>query len=110
VGLVSGGLSEGGTQLSWSLGFHALRVPVSGGRGFPCDVLAAKGGDRRAYEVKVTKEKALYLYPEDLKGLVEFCRSFGFQAHVAVRWKGKRKNPWTFKKIDEEKPLKIVRE
>jgi len=40
----------GGTQLSWSLGFHALRVPVSGERGFPCNVLAAKGGDRRAWK------------------------------------------------------------
>jgi len=80
-------------ELLSRLGFHSLRVPVSGGRGFPCDVLAAKGGDRRAYEVKVTKERFLYLYEGDLRGLVEFCQSFGFQAYIAVRWKGKKKNP-----------------
>lgn len=91
-------------------GFYAVRVPVSGGRGFPCDVLAAKGGDRRAYEVKVTKERSLYLYEEDLSGLVEFCESFGFQACIAVRWKHAKKNPWTFKQVNEAKPLKIARE
>ena len=24
-------------------GFYAVRAPISGGRGFPCDILAAKG-------------------------------------------------------------------
>lgn len=91
-------------------GFYAVRVPVSGGRGFPCDVLAVKNGDRRGYEVKETREGVLYLYEEDLSGLVEFCRNFGFQAYVAVRWKYARKHPWTFKQIGEAEPLKIVRE
>ena len=89
--------------------FFAVRVPISGGRGFPCDVLAAKGEDRRAYEVKVTKEKAIYLYEKDFKGLIEFCQSFGFQAYIAIRWKHARKKPWTFKQIDEAKPLKITK-
>ena len=64
------GLSSraGAGRLAKALGFYAVRVPVSGGREFPCDVLAAKGDDGRAYEVKVTKERSLYLYEEDLKG------------------------------------------
>ena len=90
-------------------GFYAVRVPVSGGRGFPCDVLAAKGEDKHAYEVKSTKEKTLYLYKKDIKSLIEFCRKFGFQAYVAVRWKYKKKNPWTFIKVNQAKPLKITR-
>jgi len=73
-------------------------------------VLAAKGGDRRPYEVKVTKKRSLYLYEEDMEGLVEFCQSFGFQAYIAIRWKHARKKTWTFKQIDEAKPLKIFRE
>ncbi len=63
-----------------------------------------------AYEVKVTKTKTLYLYGEDVKPLIEFCRNFGFQAYVAVRWKYARKHPWTFKQIFEAEPLKIVKE
>ena len=72
-------------------GFYAVRVPVSGGRGFPCDVLAAKGEDKRAYEVKLTKKKVLYLYEEDIRPLLEFCQRFNFQAYVAVRWKYQKK-------------------
>ena len=90
-------------------GFYAVRVLVSGGRGFPCDVLAAKGEDKRAYEVKSTKEKTLYLYKTDTEPLIEFCRKFGFQAYLAVRWKYKKKNPWTFIQINEAKSLKITR-
>lgn len=90
-------------------GFYAVRVPVSGGRGFPCDVLAAKGEDKRAYEVKSTKEKTLYLYKKDIEPLIEFCRKFGFQAYVAVRWKYKKKNPWKFISLRKIKPLKIFR-
>jgi len=89
--------------------YYAVRVPVSGGRGFPCDILAAKDGDRRAYEVKATREKALYLYEEDLKPFIEFCRRLGFQAYVAVRWKYKKKNPWTFVQVNEIRPIKISR-
>ena len=59
--------------------------------------------------MKVTKKKTLYLYEEDMEGLVEFCQGFGFQAYIAVRWKYARKKPWTFKQIDEAKPMKIVR-
>lgn len=90
-------------------GFYAVRVPVSGGRSFPCDVLAAKGRDKRAYEVKTTKKKILCLHEENIKPLVEFCRKFDFRAYIAVRWKYKKKDPWTFIEINEAKPLKITR-
>lgn len=74
-------------------GFCAVRVPVAGGGGFPCDVLAAKGEDRCPYKVKLTKKKALYLYEKDVKPLLEFSEKFDFQAYVAVRWECKKKNP-----------------
>lgn len=90
-------------------GFYAVRVPVSGGRRFPCDVLAAKGEDKRAYEVKTTREEVLYLYEKDAKPLIEFARNFSFQAIIAVRWKYKKQNPWTFVRITKAKRLKITR-
>ena len=90
-------------------GFYAVRVPVSGGRSFPCDVLAVKNEDRRAYEAKTTKRKVLYLYEKDIKPLVEFSQKFSFQAYVAVRWKYKKKKPRTFIKVNQVKPLKITR-
>jgi Holliday junction resolvase len=90
-------------------GFYTVRVPVSGGRGFPCDVLAAKGDDKRAYEVKSTKEKVYYFYEDDIEPLLEFSKKFDFQAYIAVRWKYKKRNPWTFAEVTEVKPLKIYR-
>ena len=90
-------------------GFYAVRAPVSGGRGFPCDILAAKGEDRPGYEVKVTKEEVLYLYKNDIEPFVEFCGKLGFQAFLAVRWKYRKKDPWTFIQIDEAKPVRVSR-
>lgn len=90
-------------------GFYAIRIPISGGRSFPCDVLASKGEDRRAYEVKLTKLTAYHFYEDDIKPLLEFCQNFNFQAYVAVRWKYKKKNPWTFRRIDEVASLRIAR-
>ncbi|HDO20264.1 MAG TPA: hypothetical protein ENG81_01905, partial [Candidatus Bathyarchaeota archaeon] len=88
-------------------GFYVVRLPISGGRGFPCDVLAAKGDDRRAYQVKDTAGSRVYIKEDDVALLLNFSRAFGFKAYVAVRWKRRRKNRWTVIEILEAKPLKI---
>jgi len=90
-------------------GFYSVRVPISGGRGFPCDVLASRNRERRAYEVKSTKNLTIYLYESDLSGLKEFSENFDFEPYIAVRWKFAKKNPWTFKLISDESTLKISR-
>ena len=88
-------------------GFYAVRLPISGGRGFPCDVLAAKGEDRRAYQVKETKNDRIYLNKNEIESLLEFSRAFGFKAYVAVKWKRKRRKKWTIIRADKLATLKV---
>lgn len=75
-------------------GFYAARVPVSGSRGVPCDVMAARGEDRRAYQVKETRSRRVYIDEDQIKGLLEFCKAFGLRPLIAVKWKGRR-GAWT---------------
>ena len=49
------------------------------------------------------------LYEDDIEPFLEFSKKFDFQAYVAVRWKYRKKDPWTFAKINEIKRLKIKR-
>ncbi|MCS7366006.1 MAG: Holliday junction resolvase Hjc [archaeon GB-1867-035] len=88
-------------------GFYAVRLPISGGRGFPCDVLAAKGDDKRAYQVKETKNDRIYLNKSEIEGLLEFSKAFGFKAYVAVKWKRRRQKKWTIIRADKLSSLKI---
>ncbi len=88
-------------------GFYAVRLPISGGKNFPCDVLAARGSDRRAYQVKETKADRIYLSQETVEALLNFSKAFGFKAYIAVKWKGKRKNKWTIIKVEKPEPIKI---
>jgi len=81
-------------------GFFAVRIPVSGGRGVPCDVLAAKEGDRRGYQVKETKDDRVYLSDDEVKELYAFCRAFGLRPLIAVRWKGRRGASWTVVEVE----------
>lgn len=90
-----------------SNGFYAVRLPISGGRGFPCDVLAAKGDDRRAYQVKETKYDRIYLSKDEVEMLLNFSKAFNLKAYIAVKWKGRRKKKWTFIEVKNAEPLKI---
>ncbi|RLF19321.1 MAG: Holliday junction resolvase [Thermoprotei archaeon] len=88
-------------------GFYAVRIPVSGSKNIPCDVLAARGSDRRAYQVKETSKDRVYIKEEQVRRLVEFCRAFGFKPIIAVRWKGARANKWSFFEVNEIKAIRI---
>ncbi|RLF09933.1 MAG: Holliday junction resolvase [Thermoprotei archaeon] len=88
-------------------GFYVVRIPISGGRGLPCDILAAKGEDRRGYQVKETKANRIYLSEGEVKALLEFCQAFGLKPFIAVKWKFRRQNPWTVIEVKGAKRLKI---
>ena len=90
-------------------GFYAVRIPVSGGRTFPCDILAVRGEARRAYQVKETKQKRFYMAEEESKRFLEVCQGLDFKPILAVKWKRKRENPWTLLEVTEAKSLKIDR-
>lgn len=81
-------------------GFYAVRIPVSGGRGVPCDVMASRGDDRRGYQVKETKSSKVYLTDDTLKELYEFCKAFKLRPLVAIRWKGGQRAAWTVVELE----------
>ncbi|MCX8205230.1 MAG: hypothetical protein N3H31_06235 [Candidatus Nezhaarchaeota archaeon] len=83
-------------------GFYAVRIPISGGRGVPCDIMAAREGDRRGYQVKETKSSRVYLSNEVVKELCGFCRAFGLRPLVAIKWKRGHQATWT---VIELEPL-----
>ena len=90
-------------------GFYAVRIPVSGSRDIPCDVICAKGDDRRAYQVKETGKDKVYISEDQVARLVEFSKAFGFKPIIAVRWKRARVKKWTFVEVKEVGGLKIER-
>jgi len=88
-------------ELLKKMGFYAVRIPISGGRGLPCDVLAARGGDRRGYQVKETRSSHVYLSEEEVRELCEFCAAFNLRPLVAIKWKRPRqRSTWTVVEIE----------
>lgn len=82
-------------------GFYAVRIPISGGRGVPCDVIAARGDDRRGYQVKETRSSRVYLSGEEVKSLREFCKAFNLRPLIAIKWRRPRRRPtWTVIEIE----------
>lgn len=90
-------------------GFYAVRIPVSGSKDIPCDVLAAKGNDRRAYQVKETRRDSVYIDKRHILRLLRFSKAFGFKAYIAVRWRGIRGIKWSILEIQEPEPVRIKR-
>ena len=90
-------------------GFYAVRVPVSGSKSIPCDVLAARGEDRRAYQVKETSKSVVYISEKQVRRLLEFSRAFGLKAYVAVRWKGVKGYRWSIVEVKEPSSIKVQR-
>jgi len=90
-------------------GFYAVRIPVSGSKELPCDVIAARGEDRRAYQIKMTSKDRVYIEEDQVKRLVEFSKAFGFKPIIAVRWKGARAGKWSFVEVKEVKAIKVER-
>ncbi len=74
----------------WDLDYAAIRVPGSGRsyrRPHP-DIVAGNGNRYLALQVKSTKEKQKYFKKEEISDLKEFCRIFGSDPVVAVKFPG----------------------
>lgn len=92
-------------------GFYAVRIPVSGGRGIPCDVMASRGDDRRGYQVKETKSNRVYLTDNAIRELYEFCKAFNLRPLIAIRWRGGQRAAWTVVELEPlSKPLNPVQD
>lgn len=74
----------------WDLDYAAIRVPGSGRsyrRPHP-DIVAGNGNRYLALQVKSTKEKQKYFKKEEISDLKEFCRIFGSDPVIAVKFPG----------------------
>jgi len=85
-----------------SKGFYVVRIPVSGQR-VPCDLLCSKRGiGKFAIEVKVTKGLVVYINKDRVRSLIEFANAFDLTPIVAIKWKKRFPNTWSFYEIKNE--------
>ena len=91
-------------KLLWQKGFAVMRAPASGSaskRPLP-DLIA--GSRKRCLqlviEVKTTRSKTLYIENESVSQLVEFAQTFGCEAFLAIKFKG-RERGWSFLKPEQ---------
>ena len=68
-------------------GFYAVRIPVSGSRVIPCDIIASNKERKYAIEVKVTTDEKIYVSKDRIRRLIEFSDYFGLDPIVAVQSK-----------------------
>ncbi|MEM4472550.1 MAG: Holliday junction resolvase Hjc [Archaeoglobaceae archaeon] len=85
----------------WKNGFAAVRVAGSGASRYPCpDVVAGNGDEFFAFEVKMRSSLPFYISSDEVKKLLEFSKSFGAKAYIALKLP--RKN-WRFLRIEDLK-------
>lgn len=83
----------------WSKGVPAVRVAGSGSTRFPSpDIVAGTHKRKMAIEAKITKEHKKYFTKDAVEDLNEYCRLFGAEAWVAVKFKG---SEWLFLRTGE---------
>jgi Holliday junction resolvase len=83
----------------WERNWAAIRVAGSGAIKYPVpDILAGNGIRRIAIEVKATSGNAQYITKEQVGGLNEFCKRYGAEAWIGVRFDNKG---WYFVSTEE---------
>jgi Holliday junction resolvase len=83
----------------WKNGWAAIRVAGSGSIRYPTpDIVASNNLRKVAIEVKATKERAQYITKDQVNELAEFCRLFGAEAWIAVRFDNRG---WFFVSLEE---------
>ena len=83
----------------WKCGWAAIRVAGSGSIKYPTpDILASNNLRKVAIEVKATKEDAQYITKDQIRQLGEFCKLFGAEAWIAVRFDNRG---WFFVSLEE---------
>lgn len=71
----------------WSNGWAAVRVAGSGSTSMPApDILAGNVSRKLGIEVKVTKAIKQYFSNKEIEELTEFCRLFGAEPWVGVKF------------------------
>ncbi|MDR2830003.1 MAG: Holliday junction resolvase [Methanobrevibacter sp.] len=86
-------------HIFWDKGFAAMRAPASGGatkRPLP-DVLAGNSKKYLAIEVKTTTKDLIYIDSSQINGLYEFCKIFGAEPYLGVKFK---QTKWLFLNIE----------
>lgn len=90
----------------WNTGFAAIRVAGSGSSRFPCpDLLAGKAGRHLAIECKMTNGQSKYFVRREIEDLDLFCRTFGAEGFVAVKFPAQ---DWAFFLLEDLKETKAA--
>lgn len=86
-------------HLFFANGWSAVRVAGSGSSRYPSpDILASNNKRLLAIECKTSRKKSLYIRKEEIQQLAEFCKAFGSETWLAVKF---NKGDWKFlKKTD----------
>ncbi|KXB00009.1 hypothetical protein AKJ42_01880 [candidate division MSBL1 archaeon SCGC-AAA261C02] len=99
-------------NLLWDNSFAVMRSPASGsGRKHPQPDILASDADRVVgIEVKSTSRDKVYIPEEEVEELEEFCKRFGCEALIGVRFD---RLGWIFSRPEDcertEKSYKVTR-
>jgi len=88
-------------HMLWDSGWAAMRAAGSGSTQFPCpDIIAGNARRKIALECKITKDKYQYLKQKEIEELEKFCKMFGCEGYVAVKFAG---HDWFFLMLEDLK-------
>ena len=74
-------------HLFWNNDWGCIRTAGSGSTPLPApDLLAGKQNRYLAIECKVLKSNTKYLYPEEIKELIEFAEKFSAEPWIAIKF------------------------
>ena len=86
-------------HLFWEQNWAASRVAGSGSIKYPSpDVIAGNNVRKVAIECKVTKGRVQYFTKKEIEELQEFCKLFGAEAWVGVKFNSKG---WWFMNLED---------
>lgn len=86
-------------HMFWSNGWSAIRVAGSGSSKYPSpDIIASNSARKIALESKITKEQYKHFSNAEISDLNEFCRGFGAEPWIAIKFKGEG---WFFIKTSD---------
>ncbi len=94
-------------HLFWKSGFAAMRAAGSGSTTLPSpDIMAGNTLRKFAIECKATKANKQYLDKQQIEELKHYCKIFGAEPWIAVRFDKTQKNPdqgWYFLTLEDLK-------
>lgn len=74
-------------HILWSKGWAAFRAAGSGSIKYPVpDIIAGNVLRKVAIEVKSSSDTSIYIANKEIEDLINFCRLFGAEAWIAVRF------------------------